>query len=719
MNFFEHQRLARRNSRRLLLMFALAVIIIVGVMTAVGWNLGRWMMEINNRDRIGTVVYQMDLGLLFGFWVGATTFVVITVASLVRIFQLRGGGDVVAEEMGGTAVPEDTKDPDLRRLRNVTEEIAIASGVPVPHLYVLEHEPGINAFAAGYSAADAAVAVTRGTLDQLNRDELQAVVAHEFSHILNGDMRLNIRLIGVIYGILVINLLGWKMLDGFRVISVVRDVDVYRNATSDDSTPITSGQIRIFLLVLGITCIIVGSIGALLGRLIKAAISRQREYLADASAVQFTRQKHPLANALKKIGGLDTGSTLRNRAVAQEVSHMLFGSGWSMTNWLSTHPPLIERIQRLEPRFKQQRLEELRQQWRAQPPNGLAEDRALGLAKPNDAVPPPPLPSPVEFFEPSATAAPTFPKKKPPPLPPLAEMKVFKPSPVASKPAVVTAPSPPPVLPQQSTARRIEAPSQADYQQARELFAQLPPALLDAAHHRDQTRPLLLALLTLDSSSTTAQHQIIETHLGMKIAWQVRDLSAALLSGLHLGLRLPLAELAFPALRWLPAAQLQVFSRCIMEVIQVNQQVSLFEYCFSHLLQVQIQAVIAPSQQKLFGKRKLPQAKPELATLFRVIAWAGHPDDPAGAQRAAVLGWNVLFPHEHLIYEAPRRGPVALDPVWSKLDELEPISKQLLIEAITATVHSDQQVTVAEAELLHTLCGVLHCPLPAQLRLVR
>jgi len=675
-NFFEHQRLARRNSRRLLILFAVAVTIIVTVISVVGWYLGSWI-----GTRPGRVNSQAIYDVFFAWTFGVTAFVIIVGASFYRIFQLREGGDVVAVEMGGTLVPEDTKDPELRRLRNVTEEIAIASGVPVPHLYVLEEELGINAFAAGYAAEDAAVAVTRGTLLRLNRDELQAVVAHEFSHVLNGDMRLNIRLIGVVYGILVISLIGKKMLSaavGWG--APIRDVDRWRDRDHAAARRNVGVQVTVFLLVTGLTCLVVGSLGAFFARLIKAAISRQREYLADASAVQFTRQKEPLAGALKKIGGLETGSRLSNPAAAEEISHMLFGAGSSMANWLSTHPPIIERIQRLEPRFRPQKLERLRKQWSGQPPIGLDEDRTLGLARADEG---PSERAPVliqQFALPPAMRA-----YQPPPLP---------------------------------TAEQAAAPNQADYQQAKDWFAQLPSALLERAHEREYAQPLLLTLLMMDSPFSTDQHHLIDQHLGFDIAWQVRDLSAGLLRELHPGLRLPLAGVIFPALRHLPKTQLQAFMRCMKAMIHSDGHISLFEYCFSCLIQTQIQAVLAPSQQRPFGQRKLAHVRKELAVLINIVAWAGNPDNFARAQQAALAGWNTLFNREHLSYALPQAGVQVLDTVWPALNELEPMSKQLLIEAVTTTISNHPPVTVAEAELLRTLCGVLHCPFPPRFRVI-
>ncbi|RZA16415.1 MAG: peptidase M48 Ste24p, partial [Lysobacteraceae bacterium] len=339
MNFFEHQAAARRSSARLVLLFALAV---AGIVLAV--DLVAWVATGSTR----TVLFA-----------SLATIAVIALGSLYRIASLGGGGEPVAQQMGGTPVPENTTDPGLRRLRNVVEEIAIASGVPVPKLYVLEHEAGINAFAAGYSTSDAVVAVTRGALDRLNRDELQGVVAHEFSHILNGDMRLNIRLVGVLFGILMVGLIGRKVLEHARFGGRGRNVGA--------------------ILLAALVALVIGYIGLFFGRMIKAGVSRSRERLADASAVQFTRQACGLSGALKKIGGLHEGSRLNQRADAEEVSHMLFGDGLGLSGLFATHPPLLERIRALEPSFAGAELERLKARWIAAPPDGMQEDLAMGL----------------------------------------------------------------------------------------------------------------------------------------------------------------------------------------------------------------------------------------------------------------------------------------------------------------------------------------------------
>ncbi|MDH3400889.1 MAG: M48 family metallopeptidase [Chromatiales bacterium] len=336
MDFFQRQEQARKNSRRLVLLFITAVLcIVVAINLVAGFLLGGM--------RPASVPLSSWLQQNPGFVAAVTgiALLIIIGASAFRIFSLRGGGSTVAESLGGTAVPQDTRDPLERRLRNVVEEMAIASSLPVPEIYVLKHESGINAFAAGFTQSDAAVAVTQGTLDQLNRDELQGVIAHEFSHILNGDMRLNLRLMGTIFGILAISQLGRLLLRSGRWSS-------FKSRSSNRN----GGSAVAAIMFLGVSLFLIGSIGVFFARLIKAGVSRQREYLADASAVQFTRQNAGIAGALKKIAGLGIGSRISS-ANAEEISHMLFASGMRFfSRMMSTHPPLEDRIRALDPSFK-------------------------------------------------------------------------------------------------------------------------------------------------------------------------------------------------------------------------------------------------------------------------------------------------------------------------------------------------------------------------------
>src|SRR5688572_7472567 len=251
---------------------------------------------------------------------GVITLLVIGGASLFKTLSLRAGGGVVARSLGGTRIERGTRDPALRRLHNVVEEMTIASGVTMPEVYVLESEDGINAFAAGNTPADAAIAVTRGAITRLNREELQGVIAHEFSHVLNGDMRLNSKLLGWVFGLLVVAI-------AMRI--VVQSVGRGR------------GRDKGGALVLGALAVMaIGYIGVFVGRILQAAVSRHRERLADASAVQFTRNPQGLVGALLKIAGVKNGSAIQSSG-KDEVAHMLFAPG--MARLFATHPPLSER----------------------------------------------------------------------------------------------------------------------------------------------------------------------------------------------------------------------------------------------------------------------------------------------------------------------------------------------------------------------------------------
>ncbi|WP_394001215.1 M48 family metallopeptidase [Luteimonas sp. WGS1318] len=624
MNFFERQAQARRNSTRLVVLFALAVLgIVVAVDLVVLAMLG---------PRPGPIVVAT-----------LATLAVIGLGSLFRIASLGAGGDKVAQQLGGVPVPEDTTDPNLRRLRNVVEEMAIASGVPVPRIYVLEHESAINAFAAGYSPSDAVVAVTRGTLDRLNRDELQGVVAHEFSHILNGDMRLNIRLIGVLFGILMIGIIGRKILFHGRGVR-------------------GNGALAVFGLAL--VAIVVGSLGVFFGRMIKAGVSRSREVLADASAVQFTRQTQGIAGALKKIGGLESGSQLARREEAEEVAHMLFGDGMGLSGLFATHPPLLQRIQALEPGFRPEQLTRLQATWLSTPPDGMQEDVALGL------VPPGELPQ-------------------------------------AGSALAVT----PPMV-----AAQVARPHDDDYERAHTLVMSVGESLHNVATHRDAVMPLVLALLfDADAGVRAKQRTEIVGRLGTAIATEAEHLQQTHLLTLHPMLRLPLASMAFPVLRRRPRPEIGAFLDTVHAMVHADDHVSLFEYCLGQLLEVQLREALDPARHARFGRRKPGNVKQEFATLLSVVAWAGNPGDRAAAQRAYLAGMQRVLPRDHVPYTPPTRGVLALDDVWEPLDALDPLAKQVLVEAITAAVSHDGQVSVAESELLRTICGVLHCPLPPTL----
>lgn len=627
MNFFERQTAVRKQSKRLVVLFAMAVLgIVAAVDIVLLLALGGFGEDSN------------PLPMLFFSTLAVVA--VIGCASLFRMASLRTGGAAVAQQLGATPVPENTSDYHLRRLRNVVEEIAIASGVPVPQIFVLNDEAGINAFAAGFSPSDAAVAVTRGALNTLNRDELQGVIAHEFSHILNGDMRLNIKLMGLLFGIMVMALIGQKILEHGRF-------------RSKDAAPIIG-------IALGL--MVIGYIGLFFGRMIKAGVSRQREYLADASAVQFTRQTKGIAGALKKIGGLHDGSKLSN-ADAEEVSHMLFGEGVSLSGMMATHPPLAERIKALDPSFKASDMKELSARWSLKPPVGLEEDRLLGFAENG--------------------------------------MKM----PTAEKNVTVTPPS---------IVQQVGSPQADDYQRAHVLASSIPDILQEAARSYHGVIPLMCALLYSHDEKVQAKQAFeLRARHGDSLPSVVKDfyVQVSQLNPMH---RLPLASLCFPTLRQRPRPELVRFMESVYALVHADGQIDLYEYCLGHLLGTQVRDLLDPSKAWRVGNKRLKEVAAQASTLMAVLAQAGH-DNPADAQRAYIAGMSRALPRENIGYRVTHSFADALETVWPALDSLEPMSKELLLEGLVASISQDNQITIAEAELLRTVCASLHCPLPPML----
>ncbi|HEY6893625.1 MAG TPA: M48 family metallopeptidase [Rhodanobacteraceae bacterium] len=642
MNFFAHQEEARRQTRRMLFLFALAVLAIVAatdlvILVAIGLD------EAHRADG-GT-----SWGAIFGLSVAVATAILL--GSAYRIATLSGGGAAVARELGG-AETTGSNDFAYRRLRNIVEEMAIASGVPVPRVFVLENEAGINAFASGYTPNDAAITVTRGALDKLTRDELQGVIGHEFSHVLNGDMRLNIRLMGVVFGILVLATIGRKL------------AEISGRSRSRDS-----GGIVLF----GIALFVVGYIGVVFARLIKASISRQREFLADASAVQFTRQTSGIAGALKKLGALAEGSKLSS-SNTEEVAHMLFGDGVGYSALFATHPPLKERIVRLDPAFKGEELDAIAAAW-SQPVlvgegDGDADVSISGFAPA------------------SATArAPRAPRVALPD----ADARV------AVTPAAVAA--------------QVGNPDTDDRRSARTIRTTMPETLREAAYRQEQAVPLIFALV-LDAREDVRgrQREALAAHYDAGVIALAESLTAEI-ADLHPMLRLPLASLAFPALRRRPRPQLDAFVEALNALIAADGRVDLGEYCLAKLIRLQVIESLAPAAASTIGRVKLPDATREIAALFGVVAKHGH-DDEAAASRAYLAAIGDVLPGVALAYAPPDDFASALDRAFPVLDRVAPAGKELIIAGLVRAISEDGSVCVAEAELLRVIAAALHCPLP-------
>jgi Zn-dependent protease with chaperone function len=643
MNFFAYQEQARRQTRRMLFLFALAVLVIVAatdvvVLFAIGLD--------SAHHAEGGVSWSAIAMLSVGV-AGA-----ILLGSAYRIATLGGGGAAVARELGGTETSSGTDNFAYRRLRNVVEEMAIASGVPVPRIFVLENEAGINAFASGYTPNDAAITVTRGALDKLTRDELQGVIGHEFSHLLNGDMRLNIRLMGVVFGILVLATIGRKLAE-----------------LSGRSRSRDSGGIVVF----GIALFVVGYIGVVFARLIKASISRQREFLADASAVQFTRQTGGIAGALKKLGALAEGSKLSS-SNTEEVAHMLFGDGVGYSALFATHPPLKERIVRLDPSFKGDELDAIAAAW-SQPVLVGDDDSDAELS--------------ISGFAP-ATATPRAPRDHHVALPDAGARLAVTPSAVAEQ---------------------VGNPDTDDRRSARTIHTTIPDALRQAAYRQEQAVPLIFALV-LDAREDVRRQQkdALAAHYDAGLIALAESLAMES-ADLHPMLRLPLASLAFPALRRRPRPQLATFVDALNALIAADGRVDLDEYCLAKLIRLQVIESLAPAAASAIGRVKLPEAANDVAALFGIVAKYGH-DDAASASRAYLAAIEGVLPGVALPYAPPDDFAEALDRAFPTLDRLAPAGKELIVTGLTRAISEDGTVCVAEAELLRVIAAALHCPLP-------
>lgn len=645
MDFFAHQAQARKQSRRMIALFVVAVVAIVGLIDlAFIVAFGRDLIQSGDTGR--SVPALIALSLVVAAAIGA--------GSLYRIATLRGGGGAVARQLGAVPVPENTTDFAYRRLRNVVEEIAIASGVPVPEIYVLEEDAGINAFAAGYSPADAAVTVTRGALDKLDRDELQGVIAHEFSHVLNGDMRLNIRLIGVIFGILVMATIGRKI------------IEVAGRGRSRNT-----GGIVLF----GAALFAAGYIGVLFARMIKASVSRHREYLADASAVQFTRQTDGIAGALKKIGGLAEGSRLSGDD-REEVAHMLFGDGVGYSALFATHPPLVARIRRLQPRFDPAEFSAIAAAWSQPVRVGDVEAAQVSISG----------------FAPAAVAAR-----------------------IASAPAPAAGRLPPAdavvrVEPER-VSRQVGNPGTDDHRAAGIIHTAIPDLLRQAAYRQERAMAVVFALLLAPDAVVRArQSDSIERWFDAGTRADAETL-ALIVAQLHPLQHLPLAALAFPALRRRPRPQLDRFIAVLDELIRADDRVSLSEYCLARLVRLQVMEALDPASARVVGRYRLPQLAAELADVFAVLAEHGHGDATVAA-RAYRLGLHETLPDSIAPYAPPADWIAALDRALPRLDLLAPAGKELVVRGLTLAIGEDGVMSVAEAELLRTVCAALHCPLP-------
>ncbi|MCB9520471.1 MAG: M48 family metallopeptidase [Myxococcales bacterium] len=653
MNFFEHQDNARGRTRRLLGLFALALLGLVVAFYAVLVVLGN--MTVLKDAASGTArvsLWRPELLATSAFF----TTVVVGASAFFKTMSLGGTGADIALGVGARPVNAHTTSPAERRLLNVVEEMAIASGVPVPDVFILDNERGINAFAAGYEPGDAAIAVTAGTLATLNRDELQGVVAHEFSHILNGDMRLNVRLIGILYGIMMIgNTGGWILRGAFNGVGASRRRD---------------GGATAAIIAFGLSLWGIGSLGLLAGRLIQRAVSRQREFLADASAVQFTRNTNGLVSALKKIGGHTHGARIDSTA-AGELSHMFFGESLPAMfgGAFATHPPLADRIRRLEPTFDGAFV-------RVDPAASLTGthvdgDDALELGTSN-LVP--------------SSGAPNTARAG-------AAGKLSLAGPLAEQ------------------AGRV-SPDQVD--RARDILATIPGELRAAA-----AAPLgavaLVYSVVLDPLEANASRQldVLAPLTHPIILNEVRRLQAPARE-LSDAARLPALSLAAPALRQLAPRQIDQLFGELNALVSEDDQMTVFEFAAVRSLHTWLDPIREPNKATAVQFYAMRALAGDAATILSAIARYGHDSDfTAAAAFERGVRSIPMVEHDKLPFLPPDACDFgSVDHALRRFRLATPILKQRLINAMGVTAAADGVLSVREAELLRVTSEAIGCPLP-------
>ena len=637
MNFFEHQDLARSRSRKFVLFYIIAVALICITVAGVAGLIAYFVVDAPIEQRTQPIIFVSGIA-------AGITALIIAGGSLYRISELRGGGSSVALALGGRQIDSSSQDPDERRVLNVVEEMAIASGVPVPPVYLMPSERGINAFAAGYTPGDAVIGVTKGCITGLNREELQGVMAHEFSHILNGDMRLNIRLIGLLNGIVLISLIGYTLFE-----------------TTPRTTRGKEGlAVQVGWILSAIILIVIGSLGALTARILQASVSRQREFLADASAVQFTRNPNGIANALRRIGG-DSRKARIKHPRAQEAGHMFFGEITRTTSMLrstlASHPPLELRIKRIDPSWDGTML--------------------MPLISTQD--------------EPKAVAPKTIQDRLGSKFPDL-----------GIGPASV-------LLPLLALSGTM---TPAHIEHARTLITSIPQALRDAAQDPYSGRAVVYALLLdrKDAMVHQAQIQHLSTHGDLKIAQLVEKLSSSA-STMKTELRLPLLDMTLGSLARLSNKQHETFRVNVDALIKMDKSIDLFEWVTMGALTRHLDERFGLSKPIVVQYYNLKQLGREVSVLLSMLAYTGAKDEQS-AGKAFVMGESSVRGIGAQLLSDKEANMRALDTALKILNQCAPRVKKQLLQASALVVGADREITTNEAELLRAIADTLGVPTP-------
>jgi len=651
--FFQRQAHARRNTGLLIVLFLTAVTLITLAVCLVGY--------LVTRSQTSALPFHYWLTSSHGLTTALAVVLLIGVGSLVRWADLAGGGSRVAKMVGARPIEPDTNDPEERKLRNIVEEMAIASGVPVPDLYVMDNETSINAFVAGYTPGEAVMVVTHGALTHLTRDELQGVVGHEFSHILNGDMRINVRLIALLAGILMLGQIGQFLLRaGFYSGGRSRNRD---------------GRAQAAMGLIGLALMIIGYVGVFFGRLIQAAVSRQREMLADASSVQFTRNPEGIGSALFKIGM--KGGYLDTTSHASDMNHMCFGESARMkfSTLLASHPPINKRINAIQPGM----LARLRSRLRDTEPSQKQRQntaRPAGKAGLNDLV--------------NQVVAPARGRGSS--------------SPVRSSLASNTP------QPAEKLSTRVGTVSAQSEAFAVQLLEQLPSTFRNLLYTRAGAIQLCYALLIFDLSPSI-QKQRLALLTDHPLLGAQPDLLNKMLPALaRLGetARFPVLELAMPALRKLDPDERDALLENVQKLVAADNRVSLFELALTTFLNRHLG--LGAEQAVPVKYRNYRQVMPALRRLLSLFARAGTdtPEDADKLYLEAMAGFGTG-------QEESRAGKVSMRELREALEilnRLSPLLKPAVIDACGYCVTHDGKVDVREYELMRLVADQLDCPMP-------
>ncbi|HOE69170.1 MAG TPA: M48 family metallopeptidase [Candidatus Omnitrophota bacterium] len=665
MNFFARQEKARKRTFLLLFFYALAVI---GTILSV-YGVARFSWYLVRLYSQSRTYAEMQVPVPFDLWdprfflvVTGVVCVVVLFGTWFKIAELSSGGVAVAKMLGGEQILPNTTDPDERKVLNVVEEMSIASGVPVPAVFLLKKEYGINAFAAGFSTQDMVIGVTSGAVKLLTRDELQGVIAHEFSHIFNGDMRLNMNLMGFLHGLLLIALTGRVLLEGLG-----------RGRVRSSGK---GGAAILVIVVFGLMLIVVGYIGVFFCNLIKSAVSRQREFLADASSAQYTRNPSGLAGALKKIAGLPDGSFI-GQTRAQEVSHFFFADGATLMGeaLFPTHPPIGLRIKLLDPSFDGK-------------------------------------------YPAIRSIAPKVPEtKRPGAARPLTDRKIDeweRKVALFQTPLAVAAVSGVPAPVADNVVASVGNPAGANPGKARCLLEEMPKHLREAALTLDDAMALVYGLLIdrMNSSTRTRQLEYLSREADPAVHRKVLRLLPDF-SSLKIEFCLPLIDLATPALKTQTRASYEKFRANIEALIHTDQTVTVFEFALERVVLHHLDFFFRKTKRPVPIHASLAPLLPQCAVLLSYLAGAGSVSKTL-AQNAFMKAARSLAPGAAGWTMIPA-GQLSHGRTAKALEDMAaafPKIKEQFLRACVVCVEHDGRLDIREMELLRAFASVLDCPIP-------